>query len=370
MWTDTYDRTLDDIFKIQEDIAENIANNLNIYLDDKSRSKMFEFGTKNVSAYEYFLKGRALYFQNHSTGDASLWDANVYFDRALQFDSTFAAAYWHKHDAFLHYLIGAENSLPPHVKDANDAYAKMTENIDKAIALTTIPSKQNLYRFAKTFFSNDWTNLGYYAELFINNPDAPKVMAEIETGYCTFSFVLLGKGEKLFEICKQAVVHDPFQSTLWTRGTLGALAAKRFDDAYAFAKKGEQVLDTEISWASVPASMILGKRVKSANPQFLPIVLSKNGEHLKAIKLANQQYEQDSLNFFLVWAYAQLNQNDKANFIAANVDKMELGHVRLAALCVFSYGMKERIFFDLDSTPNFATRLREAGILLEKSQLP
>jgi serine/threonine-protein kinase len=67
LWSERYDRELDDIFAIQDDIAVNIAQKLRIALDDKTADKaeektagepLLKQGTRNLEAYELYLKAR------------------------------------------------------------------------------------------------------------------------------------------------------------------------------------------------------------------------------------------------------------------------------------------------------------------------
>ena len=51
LWSQTYDRTRDDVFAVQEDIAENIAEVLGVVLDDAAREVMRRAGIRDVEAF-------------------------------------------------------------------------------------------------------------------------------------------------------------------------------------------------------------------------------------------------------------------------------------------------------------------------------
>ena len=102
----TYGRPTDDVFSVQEDIAESIAKALDIFLDSDKRSNMFAAGTRDVEAFEAFLRGRALYDRAHQFSlPEDHWEANRYLEKAFRLDPSFSAAYSLHHDAYAHLLM-------------------------------------------------------------------------------------------------------------------------------------------------------------------------------------------------------------------------------------------------------------------------
>ena len=53
LWTDTYDKELNDIFAVQGDIAQNIASALKAELTDNEMSAIVDNPTVNTEAYQY-----------------------------------------------------------------------------------------------------------------------------------------------------------------------------------------------------------------------------------------------------------------------------------------------------------------------------
>jgi len=76
MWSQTYDRKLESVFSVQEDIAKDVARALSIALDvgDMSRAKC---GTNNLDAYDKYLRARDFFNQGGAaaggTISASRW---------------------------------------------------------------------------------------------------------------------------------------------------------------------------------------------------------------------------------------------------------------------------------------------------------
>ncbi|HVJ29801.1 MAG TPA: hypothetical protein VNA66_05770, partial [Gammaproteobacteria bacterium] len=88
LWSDSYDRELGDIFDVQDDIAANVATALQVTL---GLGESGEIGmTRNVAAYDEFLRGTALY--NERTPE-SIPRAVEHMHRALALDPGFSRAW-------------------------------------------------------------------------------------------------------------------------------------------------------------------------------------------------------------------------------------------------------------------------------------
>jgi len=101
LWSHTYEYTIDSVFKIQADISKNVANTLNLLLDDHTLEHMHTIGTNSIEAYQEYLKGKAFYNEAHSSGDFNkLIDANKLFEKAIAISPNFAEAYYDHADVF------------------------------------------------------------------------------------------------------------------------------------------------------------------------------------------------------------------------------------------------------------------------------
>jgi adenylate cyclase len=86
LWSDRYDRDLEDIFSIQEDIATNVATALKGFLTSKEKQDIHR-PEINIEAYEYFLRGREFFHRlNHAEAIKS-------FKKAIELDTGYALAY-------------------------------------------------------------------------------------------------------------------------------------------------------------------------------------------------------------------------------------------------------------------------------------
>jgi len=90
LWSDTYDRDVDDIFAVQDEIAQAVVEALKPTLLAKMRDAPGKRNPNNVQAYDLYLLGR---HEFHKRSAESLARAVDYFERALALDPSFALAY-------------------------------------------------------------------------------------------------------------------------------------------------------------------------------------------------------------------------------------------------------------------------------------
>lgn len=90
LWSERYDRTVDDLFAIEDEIAENVARVMNAVLRERERRAIAKVPTRHVEALEYYVRGRRFLFQ---TRRRSLVFAREMFERAIAVDPEFGLAY-------------------------------------------------------------------------------------------------------------------------------------------------------------------------------------------------------------------------------------------------------------------------------------
>ncbi len=90
LWAEQYDREMQDIFAIQEDISQAIVKSLRVILSEGERIAMGRVRTVDVNAYDHYLRGRKFFHQHRRK---SLEYAVQMFERAIEIDSSYALAY-------------------------------------------------------------------------------------------------------------------------------------------------------------------------------------------------------------------------------------------------------------------------------------
>jgi len=91
LWAETYDRDYSDIFAIQSDVAQNIADALRATLTPEEKQSIEEPPTQNLEAYTYYLRGN--YYVANRWGLEGLRTAAQMYEKATELDPRFAIAY-------------------------------------------------------------------------------------------------------------------------------------------------------------------------------------------------------------------------------------------------------------------------------------
>ena len=137
MWSNVYNRELDDIFKVQEEIAKSIVDALRLnIMPDSSVGKV---STNNIEAYDIYLKGKAKLREANVPEDFIM--AVELFDSALKLDINFTEAHAGRCEAFtLAYIKSQDTNLINNAIEACDS----AQNLD-ADAPQVLISRAELY---------------------------------------------------------------------------------------------------------------------------------------------------------------------------------------------------------------------------------
>jgi serine/threonine protein kinase/Flp pilus assembly protein TadD len=90
LWSERYDREIEDVFAIQDEIAQNIVKALRVVLSEDEKKAIEKMPTENIEAYDYYLRGRKFFHQHRRT---SIEFARQMFTRAIEIDPEYALAH-------------------------------------------------------------------------------------------------------------------------------------------------------------------------------------------------------------------------------------------------------------------------------------
>jgi len=129
VWAERYDRQLEDVFAIQDEIAQSIASALQVVLTEKEKQAIAKAPTADVQAYDYYLRGRQFFYQFRRRG----YDfARQMFTRAIEIDPQYARAYAGVANCYS-YIYMYWDATEENLKAAEDASRKALE-IDPDLA--------------------------------------------------------------------------------------------------------------------------------------------------------------------------------------------------------------------------------------------
>jgi adenylate cyclase len=364
--SNTYDRTMDDVFVIQDDIASNVATALKIVLDEESWGRMQEAGVRNVDAFIEFQKGRELFDLAHGGGElmALLRKGIVHFDRAIELFPEFAAAYWQKSDYYAHVIIEPTSTDEERAAALRD----LQEVLDIAWRLSEDSPRRPLIDFDRVLFSDDWTPMRDRIEKALAITGCPEpTWIEVATGVgyaapalelwqhfqrceplsmsaplkLANALVFLGRHEEALQVLDEAEVR--LGSNPWISGTRqwALLAMGRHEEALAIAPDVRD--DRAFFGMSAEATPLAMAGDLDAARAAMEKWRAENGGNLR-----NE-----------IEIHAAIGDRDGANRLAAELDARPGGTMMLMMTAIYcSCGAP----FDLEATPNFRERIRESGL--------
>ncbi len=168
LWSETFDRKPEDIIRIQEEVAFEIAAALQTAMDPAALKKMVSAGTSSVAAYETYLEGLALEGETGATGNVQDFArANSSYERATDIDSNFASAYYHQ-ALYWSSELGITNigsGLSGHLPD--EIMANFVRTIDATIRLTDDQTLKMKYQAVKATYELRYRDTLRYAERYL-----------------------------------------------------------------------------------------------------------------------------------------------------------------------------------------------------------
>ncbi|MEO7653319.1 MAG: tetratricopeptide repeat protein, partial [Bryobacteraceae bacterium] len=220
LWSETYDRMMEDLFAIQEEISCAIVQKLKIGLLPRSAA-LTTRSPYNVEAYNLYLKGR--YHWNKRTGEGLKRSAE-YFRKAIVLEPGFALAYAGVSDA---YSLLADYGLLTPVEAMPEAKAAASKAIDLD---PTLAEAYSSLAFISSHFDWNWAQAEeYYRRAMELNPG-------YSTAHHWFSLdylAMLGRFEEAFAEIRIARQLDPLSTIIREGVGFLMMLSGRYDEAVA-----------------------------------------------------------------------------------------------------------------------------------------
>ena len=136
LWAETYERDLGDVLKLQNDVAQAIAQQVRAQVTPQQQARLRAARTVNPEAYEAYLRGR-YYMTNQFTMAQPLNMAKSYFEESIRKDPGFALAYSGLADSYVYLAFFGQGQLSPDraYRSAKEALRK-AEELDDSIGET------------------------------------------------------------------------------------------------------------------------------------------------------------------------------------------------------------------------------------------
>ena len=360
LWSDTYDREMQDIFAVRSEVAQQVADVLKVRLLGEEKRKIDKKPTENLEAYNLYRQGR---YYTDKLSEEGMAKARPLFEQAIEKDPRFALAYAGMAD---NYVIAADAIIAP-----REAFSKAKEAALKAIELDdTLAEAHASLGLVHYHYDWDWAAAEKEFKRAISlNPRSAQ-------SYTLYTHFLCGmkrydeaqvQGQRALEL-------DPLSvSNYWFLGW-GAIYAGRTDEAIKQYSKAIE-LDPNNPWNR----MFLGRvYLLNGNPQraveemetshrlqpddplalgFLGYAYAVTGRRADAFKILQHLDELNKRRYVSrisrVYVYLGLGDKDKA------FDWLEKAYQeRSDSLAWFGNDPEAKI---LHSDPRFAELMRKVG---------
>ena len=238
LWSERYDRELDDVFEVQDEIAAAIAGALQLKLSVDAPRRY----TPKLPAYEAYLKAR------HHRGRltrTSIALYQEYLEQAIALDSRFALAYVDMADSYL--------MLSTTVGPAHEVMAQTRAHARKALDLDpSLPEAQAMMGIVACIYDYDWSEGERRFVLAMAHDPVPPQVRQWYGFFCLFPS---GRTQEAAAQMSRGVQEDPLN--ILSRQSLANcfLAAGRLDEAARELRECIK-LDAELPFAYFLLSLV------------------------------------------------------------------------------------------------------------------
>ena len=318
IWTNSFDNELSDVFKVQSEVAQKIAEELKIKLTQSEQQRIQKAPTSNTLAYEFYQQG--LFYANQGPSLSNVESSKNFFLKAIQLDSSFVMAYTGLAETYITFMDWGY-AAPGHVLPRALEYAQHALNLDSmsgeaysAIGAYHIYSTHdyNLARksLEKAIALNPACDIAYYRYTILNwcLRDKEEAYKNIDkaielnplslrsNAYRVQTYYLFRENDRALQECERLLTVFPGDNfLLWLRGNI---LAKKGDYPKAIESFLQRSVPTkETNWA-------------------LGYAYAKSGQPEKAKKIAEHLIEKSKTRYipptFIGLIYLGMNDLDTA----------------------------------------------------------
>jgi TolB-like protein/Flp pilus assembly protein TadD len=267
LWVESYDRVLEDVFAVQDDVAQKIISTLAVRLGEESRKRAMRKSANNLSAYECYLRGKH-HFPNWQGGQENILQARGMFEQALALDPNYAPAYSGLAETWLAECWSSWT--PDHDAAADNSF----DCASKAVALDNRDSHGHIVLACALLFVKgnfELAELEIQKALDLNPNDYWNYCLKTEFSMCNGDF------EESIYSGNEAIQRNPFlpDSCLRSMG-YSEYFAQRYENAIkTFARLSEPGLDVQACIAACFAQLGRVEDAASAAAKFRELAMAK-----------------------------------------------------------------------------------------------
>jgi TolB-like protein/predicted Zn-dependent protease len=308
LWSETYDRDLGDVLKLQTEIATAVASALRVTLLGDAASRIELGGTSNPAALDAYLRGSSAYLARHNVQDVKI--ATSAFTEAIRLDPGYARAYAARAAALNVY--GSESKAREAVPDAVKAISLAPDLGEAHLALADAYAQGLDFSLASEEYKRAFALAPGNAQVLQSYGDFAVAMGDFDAGLAA---------------ARRAVLLDPLNRSSHYALSSALRHARRYKEAIESAKNA-LALDPELIIDPVPGYLwadyyqlgdLQGAR-ESCNVKrdnwlahvCLAVIYDKLGRHADAEAELDKVRSDDALAYQWAEVYAQWGNSAKA----------------------------------------------------------
>jgi TolB-like protein/Tfp pilus assembly protein PilF len=340
LWSERYDRVMEDVFAVQDEIASTIARRLRLSLAGQQHGRPAQPPTRHLGAYELYLKGRVLLYRR----GLSILEAVDCFNEAVALDPTYAKAwagladgyttsgysgFKSGHEVMPRALEAARRALElePDLAEAHNALACATMLYERDYGLAEQEFIRALELNPNYPQARAWYGLFYLQWVTGRDTEAREEISRLLeldplSGYATvilaFSDFTSGRVSDSVEHARAGVELDPDSFLAHYCLLLALHAAGLFDEAAAAAERA-LAMSARHNWALGPLVSVLADSGQhdAALVVYREIKARSEREYVQPAILAPAAAAVGELDFALALAEQALEERDPLFVLSA-----------------------------------------------------
>jgi TolB-like protein/DNA-binding winged helix-turn-helix (wHTH) protein/tetratricopeptide (TPR) repeat protein len=245
IWSQTYDRELGDVLKLQTEMASAVASALEVTLLQDVAADVKVGGTRNPAAYDAYLRSTSAYWQVLSASDNESVRAG--YQEAVRLDPNFALAY-----AGWSIALTAYASLFAHGPAVGDFSRQAGVAALKAVALAPELAEGHL---ALALVQQQSLDFAGASDEFQRAMTLTPGNARILRDYGAFA-VAIGRTDAGLTAARRAVALDPLNENSYGFLSSALLSARRYDEALAAYQNWLSLRPKDPQWSAGNAQLI------------------------------------------------------------------------------------------------------------------
>ncbi len=355
LWSETYDRDMQDVFKVQDGIANAVVQALQIKLMGGPLTRQ-QGGTQNLEAYQLYLRSRSGALQNTKT---SLEAERKYLEQAVNLDPSFGLA-WAR--MATNSLVKTVNGMMP----PTEGFERARQEAQRALQLSpNLGEAHASISFVHCSYDWDWAAAECEVRCALDLDPTSSVVLTL-AGYF---YRTVGHWDVAERHVRAALAHDPLSTyAMFGLGTT-LYGAGRYADAEA-VYRGLLTTAPRFSWTR----LYLAKTLLMESKPEAAIAMVQQGDDEEyrlmilpiALQAAGHQSESDEALKVLITKYADGNAYSVACTYAYRGD-----HDRALQWLERAYAQKdttlveivsEPLFKNLESDPRYKAFLRKMNL--------